>query len=152
MTGPLTLSGDPTSNLQAATKQYVDSRGIKKLADIGLPRDGTTTILSQEEADKYVVYLGYVNSSSSNSRISAISADNSEVRLLEVGVNSTHNNAFMLINDVTNNRSTSIYYKFYSSDTYEATKYNSSYGKKFSGKIKTASVSSAKIVLYGFIS
>lgn len=26
MTGPLTLSGDPTSNLHAATKQYIDSK------------------------------------------------------------------------------------------------------------------------------
>ena len=122
------------------------------MADTGLPTSGTTTILSQEEADKYVVYLGYVNSSSSNSSISAIGADNNEVYLLEVGTNRTRNNAFMLINDVTNNLSTSIYYKFYSSIGSEATKYNSFYGTKFSGKIKTSSATSAKIVLYGFTS
>ena len=31
MTGALTLSGDPTGNLQAATKQYVDNSGSKKV-------------------------------------------------------------------------------------------------------------------------
>lgn len=31
MTGALTLSGDPTGNLQAATKQYVDNAGSKKV-------------------------------------------------------------------------------------------------------------------------
>ena len=50
------------------------------------------------------------------------------------------------------NISTSIHYRFYSSDNDRATKYNSSYGTKFSGKIKTNNAASAKIVLYGFTS
>jgi hypothetical protein len=33
MTGPLTLSGDPTGALHAATKQYVDSKGNSALSD-----------------------------------------------------------------------------------------------------------------------
>ena len=58
----------------------------------------------------------------------------------------------MMINDVSNNISTVIYYRYYSSYADESTKYINDYGAKFSGKIKTTSASSAKIVLYGFTS
>lgn len=34
MTGPLILSGSPTTDLQAATKQYVDSRSLNDLTDV----------------------------------------------------------------------------------------------------------------------
>src|SRR5690606_15501834 len=36
MTGALTLSGDPMSNLHAASKQYVDTNAVKKAGDTGL--------------------------------------------------------------------------------------------------------------------
>ena len=137
---------------EAATKQYVDSRAIKKLADTSLPTSGTTTILSQEEADKYTLYLGYINSSSSDFEVYAIDASNKNVYLIENGSNYAHNAAFMMLNDVSNNISTVIYYRFYSSYANESTKYLNSYGAKFSGKIKTVSATSAKIVLYGFTS
>ena len=122
------------------------------MADTSLPKSGTTTILSQEEADKYTLYIGYVNSSSSSFEVYAIDASNKNVWLLENGSNYAHNAAFMMLNDVSNNISTVIYYRFYSSYANESTKYLSSYGAKFSGKIKTVSAASAKIVLYGFTS
>ena len=60
MTGPLTLSGDPTENLQAATKQYVDSNianaKLKYINRFNLQGTKEITILSQEEADKYALY------------------------------------------------------------------------------------------------
>lgn len=37
-TGPVTLSGNPTSNLHAATKSYVDA--VKKTADNAMPKSG----------------------------------------------------------------------------------------------------------------
>lgn len=43
MTGALTLSGDPTSNLHAATKQYVDTNAVKKAGDTGLGGFVSTT-------------------------------------------------------------------------------------------------------------
>lgn len=38
MTGPLVLNGDPTENLQAATKQYVDNNGAKGTDFINLEK------------------------------------------------------------------------------------------------------------------
>ena len=45
MTGPLTLSGDPTQPLHAATKQYADSRGSWKLLAKVIPATNTTSIV-----------------------------------------------------------------------------------------------------------
>ena len=138
------MNGDPTSNLQAATKQYVDSKVIKKIVDTSLPANGTTAILSQEEADKYTLYIGYINSSSNDFDVYAIDASNKNVQLLVVDVSYARNVAFMMLNDVSNNISTVI--------SHVSTTYANDYGAKFSGKIKTVSATSAKIVLYGFTS
>ena len=136
------------AKLQAATKQYVDSRAIKKLADTSLPTSGTTTILSQEEADKHIVYLGYADCTVSNSFISAIDTNNNEVLLLQNSSNNARNVVFMMINDIINNISTSFYLNYYSSMSHYGSGYRSDYGTKFSGKIRTNSATSAKIVLY----
>lgn len=120
--------------------------------DTSLPTNGTTTILSQAEADKYALYIGYINSSSSDFDVYAIDASNKDVKLIENGSLYAHNAAFMMLNDVSNNISTVIFYRFYSNYNNEFTKYLNSYGAKFSGKVRTVSATSAKIVLYGFIS
>ena len=60
MTGPLILSGDPMTNLQAATKQYVDNSvanvKLKYIGRFNLQGTQEITILSQTEADKYTLY------------------------------------------------------------------------------------------------
>lgn len=152
-TFPGTVSGPtPTLDSHLATKGYVDSRAIKKLSDTSLPTSGTTTILSQEEADKYVVYLGYADCDNNNSIIAANDTNNNGVLLLQNSSNNTRNIAFMMINDIDNNISTSFYLNYYSSMSHYGSGYRSSCGAKFSGKIRTSNATSAKIVLYAFTS
>lgn len=50
MTGPLVLSGDPTKNLEAATKQYVDNHTVSAMVyDIELPKKPSTPIADGQE-------------------------------------------------------------------------------------------------------
>lgn len=58
MTGTLTLAADPTSNLEAATKQYVDMR---KNVWYGTwnGTDGYTEITSDQDADGYLNYINF---------------------------------------------------------------------------------------------
>jgi hypothetical protein len=50
MLGPLTLAADPTTNLQAATKQYIDNRALRYDAAQGL------TALQQSQARRNVAF------------------------------------------------------------------------------------------------
>jgi hypothetical protein len=50
MLGPLTLAADPTTNLQAATKQYIDNRAVRYDAAQGL------TALQQSQARRNVAF------------------------------------------------------------------------------------------------
>lgn len=58
MTGNLILNADPTSNLGAATKQYVDGVKPKLIFNGSMSSSGVTQVTSQEEADKHFLYFG----------------------------------------------------------------------------------------------
>lgn len=64
MSGPLYLSGDPTSNLQAATKQYVDNNFIN-IANLGSSLSGYVTSTQLTSLlDEIRVYIDVVTNNS----------------------------------------------------------------------------------------
>ena len=63
MTGALTLSGDPTANLQAATKQYVDNSTPTVIHKTGISIDGGgDEITTGEHGFIYLPFSGTIKS------------------------------------------------------------------------------------------
>ena len=145
MTGPLTLSGDPTSNLQAATKQYVDSNianaKLKYINKFNLQGTKEITILSQDEADKYTLYYfcAFFVGIYDDTSISCITNDGP---LVLFSYQSGHSNTYstsMIFNNV-NGNFCSVYY---SSDIEIRT---TGRAGKFTGRISTTNVTSGSYV------
>jgi hypothetical protein len=65
MTGLLTLSGDPTANLHAATKQYVDNQDATKVSKAGDTMTGLLTLSGDPTANLHAATKQYVDSSAS---------------------------------------------------------------------------------------
>lgn len=87
MTGPLTLSGAPTSNLQAATKKYVDDTvggATLVLSDYTLKPDNETLTLPLSTEDFWKVTSVIVELTSSDAANLAIAG-----KLIFVGITST---------------------------------------------------------------
>lgn len=145
MTGPLTLSGDPTSNLQAATKQYVDSSianvKLKYINRFNLQGTKEITILSQAEADKYTLYYfcAFFASTDDNTNIRCITTDGPCILFSYQSAFPSIYDIAMIINNVNGNSCLT----YYSSDRVVSTA-----GRvgKFTGRISIADVTSGSFV------
>ncbi len=61
MTGPLTLSGDPTDSIQAATKQYVDSGNASRVNRAGDTMTGALTLSGSPTSDQHAATKKYAD-------------------------------------------------------------------------------------------
>ena len=144
LTGPLYLSGDPTDNLQAATKQYVDNAHLKKLYEGNI--GGDTQILSQAEFSKYKMLFGVcaINHNCNSEYYPRIQLDG--LMLLQargVSAEYTTYGAFLLFNGISG----------YSSSIYKTSQVSGvDQGIKtgvLTGSIKLYMVTSASLTIYG---
>jgi len=97
MTGALALAADPTENLQAATKQYVDTKDATKVSKAGDTMTGALTLPGNPTADLEAAPKQYVDSSVSahanddarhmtveqNAFLDAVTVDATEINQLD---------------------------------------------------------------------
>ncbi len=75
MTGKLTLDGDPTASLHAATKQYVDTRDGLKVSKSGDAMSGKLTLDGDPTAPLHAATKQYVDGTVSNAGFVELAGD-----------------------------------------------------------------------------
>ena len=95
MTGPLILNGDPTQNLGAATKQYVDTAvgGTIKTVYNGNTANGTINNFSINVSNaKFLIMSFYISNPSNSINIYIYDSNNTQVVGMTFGVNVNYSN------------------------------------------------------------
>ena len=148
MTGPLILNGDPTSNLQATTKQYVDNSvanvKLKYIGRFNLQGTQEITILSQTEADKHTLYYfcAYLAdlSMGDSATIRAMTTSGAGIYLFDYD-SSIAPRYYMtiMLNDINNNACSTHYSNRFQIEAYGV-------NGKFTGRISTNNVVSGTYI------
>ena len=144
LTGPLYLNGDPTNNLQAATKQYVDNNKYKKLYE-GSVSDNSK-ILSQAVFSKYKILFGACSITYGETRYGAPSISLDGLGLLSGRTQSegtTDYGALLLFNNILGHS----FSMFFSAD-YTEVKCSVKNGA-LAGLVTFNLVTSASLTIYG---